>query len=429
MMRREFTTPTDWEGKNYYKALGVSADATAETIKRAHRRLIKELHPDVNLDDDRNENFLAVTEAYSVLSDAFKRDKYDEYFLGPDYTRPEREPKRRKGAFPLLVRVFIFILLLLLLRNLGVIGPMDSLQVASNSASSSSKGTTRNPITGATNNNQVLALIAGPQGPPGVAGVAGRDGFIGLNGYQGKDGLPGAPGAVGPAGAAGPAGPAGKDGVIGKDGAPGAPGPAGAAGATGPQGPAGPPGPGTGVALSAVPVGDPNCALGGTLFTTQDGTSYYACNGNGGGGGGGGGGGVNGFYVVASVFGITNCDGNGVLMALHSDYSNHDFFLTDLQLSDVNGRCNNSILTAIINVKGSGTKYGTANTYQLSDIIQCQKTMALTSSSETNTVTLGDSDCKNKNQTGTRANFKLSDLSARDVSDEDGGLAIQIASR
>jgi hypothetical protein len=116
-------------------------------------------------------------------------------------------------------------------------------------------------------------------------------------------------------------------------------------------------------------------------------------------------------------------------MALHSDYSNRDFFLTDLELSDVNGRCNNAVLTAIINVKGSGTKYGTANTYQLSDIIQCQKTMALTTSSETNTVTLGNSDCQNKNQTGARANFLLSELSARDVSDEDGGLAIQIASR
>jgi hypothetical protein len=117
------------------------------------------------------------------------------------------------------------------------------------------------------------------------------------------------------------------------------------------------------------------------------------------------------------------------MMSLHSDYSNHDFFLTDLQLSEVNGRCNNSVLTAIINVKGSGTKYGTANTYQLSDIIQCQRTMSLTTSSETNTVTLGDSDCQNKNSTGPRASFKLSDMSARDVSDEDGGLAIQISSR
>jgi hypothetical protein len=426
MMKREFTTPTDWEGKNYYRDLGVSVDAPAEVIKRAHRRLIKELHPDVNLTGDRNDRFLAVTEAYSVLSDPFKRDKYDEYLLGPDYTRPEREPKKRRGAFPLLMRLFLFILLLLILRNLGVIGPMDSLDVATSSANSSSSGTTRNPITGATSNNQVLALIAGPQGAPGVAGVAGRDGFIGLNGYQGKDGLPGAPGAVGPAGPAGPAGTAGRDGVIGKDGAAGPAGPAGPAGATGP---AGPPGPGTGVALSAVPVGDPNCALGGTLFTTQDGTSYYACNGNGGGGGGGGGGGVNGFYVVAAVFGITNCDPNGVMMALHSDYSNRDFFLTDIELSEVNGRCNNSVLTAIINVKGSGTKYGTANTYQLSDVIQCQKTMALTPSSESNTVTLGDSDCANKNTTGTRANFKLSDVSARDVSSEDGGLAIQISSR
>jgi hypothetical protein len=170
-------------------------------------------------------------------------------------------------------------------------------------------------------------------------------------------------------------------------------------------------------------VGDPNCALGGTLFTTQDGTTYYACNGSGGGGGG-----VNGFYVVAAVFGITNCDPDGVRMALHSDYSNFDFFLTDLQLSEISGRCNQAQLTAIINVKGSGTKYGTANTYALGDVIQCDRTMTLTTSSESNTVTLANAHCRNKNTGGNKAAFQLSDLSARDVSEADGGLAIQISS-
>jgi hypothetical protein len=115
-------------------------------------------------------------------------------------------------------------------------------------------------------------------------------------------------------------------------------------------------------------------------------------------------------------------------MALHSDYSNHDFFLTDLELSDISGRCNNTQLTAIINVKNSGTKYGTANTYALGDIIQCDRTMSITPTSESNTVTLNDADCHNKKTGGNKAAFKLSDLSARDVSEEDGGLAIQISS-
>jgi hypothetical protein len=114
-------------------------------------------------------------------------------------------------------------------------------------------------------------------------------------------------------------------------------------------------------------------------------------------------------------------------MALHSDYNNRDFFLTDLQLSEVNGRCNQTELTAIINVKNSGVKYGTANTYSLGDVIECKKVMTLNLSSESNTVTLANPECRNKNTGGNRAAFQLSELSARDVSEEDGGLAIQIA--
>jgi hypothetical protein len=137
---------------------------------------------------------------------------------------------------------------------------------------------------------------------------------------------------------------------------------------------------------------------------------------------------VNGFYVVAAVFGITNCDPDGVRMALHSDYRNFDFFLTDIQLSEVSGRCNGAQLTAIINVKASGTKQGTSNTYDLGDVIQCDRTMSLTPSSETNTVTLENAHCRNKNTGGNKASFQLTNLSARDVSDADGGLAIQISS-
>lgn len=431
-MKREFTTPVNWENKNYYKILGISVDANQDQIKRAHRKLIRIFHPDVNKLEDRNERFNEISEAYGTLSDPFLRDKYDEYFLGVDYKRPEKEPKRRKSAFPLIARTFLFILVLLILRNLGIVGPLDSLQEAlgetATATSSSSGGTSRNPIYFSGSNNQMLALLVGPQGEPGVAGVAGRDGFIGLNGYQGKDGLPGAPGTAGPAGPAGARGADGASGEQGPIGPSGAAGPAGPAGPAGATGPAGPAGPGTGVALEAIGIGDENCSLGGTRFTTQDGTIYYACNGRAAGGAIGSGGGTNAFYVVAATFGISNCDPDGVRMTLYSDYSAGDFFVTGIGLSEINGRCNNSELTAIINVKSSGTKFGSASTYALGDIIQCNATMVLNTAATDNSISLTDADCFNKDPAPSKILFKLSELSSRDVSEEEGGLAIQISS-
>ncbi len=66
---------------DYYGILGVRRDADAEEIKRAYRRLARELHPDVNPDPALQERFKEVTQAYEVLSDPEKRQMYD---LGAD---------------------------------------------------------------------------------------------------------------------------------------------------------------------------------------------------------------------------------------------------------------------------------------------------------------------------------------------------------
>lgn len=66
--------------RDYYEVLGVQKNASADDIKKAYRSMARKYHPDLHPDDkDCAEKFKEVNEAYEILSDPSKKERYDQF--------------------------------------------------------------------------------------------------------------------------------------------------------------------------------------------------------------------------------------------------------------------------------------------------------------------------------------------------------------
>ena len=85
--------------KDYYQILGVDRNTKQEDIQRAYRKLARKYHPDINKAADAEQRFKEVNEAYQVLKDPEKREKYDR--LGENWEQGQdfRPPPGWEGSF------------------------------------------------------------------------------------------------------------------------------------------------------------------------------------------------------------------------------------------------------------------------------------------------------------------------------------------
>ncbi len=84
---------------DYYETLGVPRKAAAEEIRKAYRKLARKYHPDLNPGDkSAEERFKNVQEAYDILSDAKKRQMYDQFGFYSENGYPGAGRQARRAA-------------------------------------------------------------------------------------------------------------------------------------------------------------------------------------------------------------------------------------------------------------------------------------------------------------------------------------------
>ena len=85
--------------KDLYRLLGLPREASEDDIQRAHRKLVREYHPDANPQDPRaEERFKEIQQAYEVLSDEQKRREYDKTLHTSSIETSGRPDARGAGA-------------------------------------------------------------------------------------------------------------------------------------------------------------------------------------------------------------------------------------------------------------------------------------------------------------------------------------------
>ena len=83
--------------QDYYEALGVPRDASEQDIRSAYRKLAREHHPDVNKEPGAEDRFKQISEAYEVLRDKDKRERYDR--LGANWKAGQDASGARGGGY------------------------------------------------------------------------------------------------------------------------------------------------------------------------------------------------------------------------------------------------------------------------------------------------------------------------------------------
>lgn len=85
------------DSKGYYKTLGLNEDATQEQVKKQYRKLAQQWHPDKHQDkstqEEAEQQFRGISEAYAVLSDTKLREAYDNPNLAEQPYNPAQDPR------------------------------------------------------------------------------------------------------------------------------------------------------------------------------------------------------------------------------------------------------------------------------------------------------------------------------------------------